>query len=64
MERAVKHFIINANLGDDKSMKFLLEAYKVGCITKEEYGATLRTHQTAVDAMKSSQRDAAERFGV
>ena len=62
-ERAVKHLIIAANLGHDKSMKALLPSYKAGYITKEQYGATLRTHQAAVDATKSSQREAAERAG-
>ena len=61
MERAVKHLIIAANLGHDLSMKALLSAYKSGYITKEEYGATLRTHQAAVGAKKSAQRDAAEK---
>jgi hypothetical protein len=35
--------------------------YKKGYITKEEYGATLRTHQAAVGSTKSAQRDAAEK---
>ena len=61
MERAVKHFIIAANLGCGKSMKSLLEAYKDGHITKEKYRATLRAHQAAVGATKSAQRDAAEK---
>jgi tetratricopeptide (TPR) repeat protein len=61
MDRGVKHFVIAANLGYDKSMKALLPFYKGGFITKEEYGATLRTHQAAVDATKSAQRDAAEK---
>ncbi len=60
IERGVKHFVIAANLGCGKSMKTLLNVYKEGCITKEEYGATLRTHQAAIDATKSAQRDAAE----
>ena len=61
-ERAVKHFIIAANLGHEASMKALLMFYKDGDnITKEEYGATLRTHQAAIDATKSSQREVAER---
>ena len=30
-------------------------------IAKEEYGATLRTHQAAIDETKSAQRDAAEK---
>jgi hypothetical protein len=57
MERAVKHWIIAANLGYGESMKALLLSYKSGYITKEEYGATLRTHQVAIDAMKSAERD-------
>jgi hypothetical protein len=60
LDRAVKHLIIAANLGHDKSMKTLLPFYKDGYITKEEYGSTLRTHQAAIDATKSAQRDAAE----
>jgi len=64
MERGVKHMIIAARLGHDVSMKALLSSYKDGYITKEEYGATLRIHQAAVDATKSAQRDAAERFGL
>ena len=63
MDRAAKHLIIAANLGHDGSMQVLLSFCKEGVITKEEYGATLRTHQAAVDAMKSAQRDAAERIG-
>ena len=61
IERAAKHFIISANLGFDKAMKRLLPAYKDGHITKEEYEATLRTHQAAVDATKSSERDFADK---
>ena len=61
MERAVKHLIIAANLGCEYSMKELLRVYKDGHITKEEYGATLRTHQAAIDATKSAQREVAER---
>ncbi len=58
-ERAVKHFIIAANLGYEKSMKGLLECYKDGDITKEDLEATLRAHQAAIDEMKSPERDAA-----
>jgi hypothetical protein len=61
MERAVKHFIIAANPGDEDSMKLLWQHYSAGNITKEDLEATLRTHQAALDAMKSAQRDAAER---
>ena len=60
MERAVKHFIIAANLGDDESMKMLWAQYSDGNITKEDLEATLRTHHVAIDAMKSPEREAAE----
>jgi TPR repeat protein len=62
-EIAAKHWIISANLGYEPSMKALLMIYKEGFITKEEYGATLRAHQAAINAMKSAQREAAERVG-
>ena len=59
MERAVKHFIIAANVGHEKSMKVLWEHYSAGNITKEDLEATLRTHKAAIDAMKSPEREAA-----
>ncbi len=60
MERAVKHFIIAANLGEEKSMKELWKHYSDGNITKEDLDTTLRAHQAAIDETKSEQRDAAE----
>ena len=59
-ERSVKHFIIAANLGSEESMKALWTYYSVGCNTKEDLEATLRTHKAALDEMKSAQRDAAD----
>ena len=59
IDRAVKHFIIAANLGSDCSMKALKEYYKDGHVSKEDFAAALRAHHAAVKAMKSPQRDAA-----
>jgi hypothetical protein len=56
----VKHFVIAANLGYEKSMKQLWKHFSAGYITKEELESTLRTHKAAIDATKSAQRDAAE----
>jgi hypothetical protein len=64
MERAVKHYIIAANLGLEESMKALWKHYSDGNITKEELEATLRAHQAALDEMKSPERDAAEAAAV
>jgi tetratricopeptide (TPR) repeat protein len=60
VERAVRHLIIAAKLGYEKSMQVLWKYYSGGDITKEELDATLRTHKAAIDATKSSQRDVAE----
>jgi TPR repeat protein len=59
-DRAVKHWIISAKLGHIRSMEALWEHYKLGNITKQDLEATLRTHQAALDAMKSPQREAAQ----
>ena len=60
--RAVKHFIIAANLGYEKSMKVLWGEFKDGNITKEDLDATLRTYHAAIGETKSEQRDAADVF--
>ena len=60
MDRAVKHFIIAANLGHEDSMKELWKYYSAGRITKQDLDATLRSHQSAIDATKSLQREEAE----
>ncbi len=62
IERAVKHFIIAAKLGLKESMKELWGYYSAGHITKEDLDVTLRAHQSAIDATKSAQRDAAEAY--
>jgi tetratricopeptide (TPR) repeat protein len=61
-DRAVKHFIIAANLGCDTSIQMLKEGYTGGLVSKEEFAAALRAHQAAVDATKSPQREAAAKF--
>jgi tetratricopeptide (TPR) repeat protein len=61
-ERAVKHLIIGANLGHDNSLKRIKHLFVKGIVSKEDYAAALRAHQTAVDATKSAEREAAEAF--
>ena len=59
-ERAAKHYIINANLGCDASLKVIKDLFVKGKVGKEEYAAALRAHQAAVDATKSPEREEAE----
>ena len=56
----MKHFIIAAKLGHDRSLTALEGGYGLGMVSKEDLAATLRAHQAAVDATKSPQREAAE----
>ena len=53
IDRAVKHWIIAATQGEDRSIKELIDAFKDGLISKDDLASTLRAHQAAVDAMKS-----------
>mmetsp|Transcript_26179 Transcript_26179/g.37368 ORF Transcript_26179/g.37368 Transcript_26179/m.37368 type:complete len:342 (-) Transcript_26179:225-1250(-) len=61
-ERAVKHFIIAANLGFDHSLASLRIYYREGKVSKDDFTAALRGHQASVDATKSHQREEAEGF--
>ena len=63
-DRAVKHLIIAANLGDDQSINMLKECYKDGEVTKDDFSAALRGHYAAVKATKSPQRDEAEKYAA
>jgi hypothetical protein len=58
-ECACRHFIIAARDGYKDSMKFLLDGFKLGNVTKEELEEMLRVHQKSIDEMKSDQRDKA-----
>ena len=59
IDRAVKHWIISANLGLDQSIKTLKEYYKDGLVSKEDFAAALRGHHAAIVATKSPQREMA-----
>ena len=58
-ERALKHCIIAAKLGDDDSLDKVKQGFVDGIVSKEDFEAALRGHQAAVDATKSQQRDLA-----
>ncbi len=59
-ERARKHWIIAANLGNQTSLEGLRQIYADGHASKEEYADALRAYQAAVDATKSLDREKAE----
>eukprot|EP00986_Skeletonema_menzelii_P002603 scaffold709_cov142-Skeletonema_menzelii.AAC.4 len=59
VDRAVKHYIIAAKLGHDKSLESVKNLYKAGFVSKDDFAAALRGHQAAIDATKSPQREEA-----
>ena len=61
-DRAAKHYIIAANLGDDVSLKYIKNLFAVGIVSKDEYAAALRGYQTAVNETKSAEREEGEKF--
>lgn len=61
-ERGVRHWIIAAHQGENRSLKQLKEAFKHGLVRKDNFAAALRGHQAAVDATKSPQREEAAEY--
>ena len=59
MSRSLKHYMIAAGFGHDKSLKKIREFYVNGDATKDEYAKALRAHQKYIDRIKSAQRDEA-----
>ena len=64
MDRAAKHWIIAAKLGEDKSLQAVTKAYRNGYVSKDDFEAALRGHKAAVDATNSRQREAAIKFFI
>ena len=59
-ERAAKHYIINANLGCNESLKAIKILFVQREVSKDEYTAALRGYQAAVNETKSAEREKAE----
>ena len=57
----MKHWIIAATQGLDESIKMLMYMFKGGELSKDDLTSALRAYQAAVDAIKSPQREEAER---
>ncbi len=60
-DRAMKHWIIAANLGYDHALEEVKRGFAYEVVSKEDFESALRGHQAAVNATKSQQRSAAER---
>ncbi len=61
-DRAMKHLIIAANLGEENSLKLIKDLFVKKVIGKEDYAAALRGYQTALNETKSAERKEGEAF--
>ena len=61
-DRAVRHFLISAKMGDEDSIENIKEYYfMAGIATEEQYAEALKGYQDAVEETKSHGRDEAMR---
>ena len=60
--RAMKHYILSAKAGFNKSLDAVKGGFMKGIITKDEYTNTLHAYQQRHDEMKSDDRDKAEEY--
>ena len=63
LDRAAKHFLISAKMGDTESLVMIKKMFVGGIATKEQYAQALRGYQDAVEETKSNDRDEAKRLG-
>ncbi|EJK57530.1 hypothetical protein THAOC_22415 [Thalassiosira oceanica] len=61
-DRAVRHFLISAKVGQEDSIKAMKMMFADGLATKEQYAKALKGYQDAVEEMKSHDRDEAMSF--
>ena len=62
VDRAVKHLIIGAKLGDEESFERVKKGYETGHVSKDDFVATLRGHEAAIAATRSPQREEAAEY--
>ena len=60
--RAVRHLLISAKLGDKHSVENIEKLLMIKLATKEQYAQALKGYQDAMEEMKSRDRDEAKRL--
>ena len=59
-ERAVRHYLISAKMGDKQSLEVIKDLFVAGHATKEQYAEALKGNQIATEEMMSPERDEVE----
>jgi len=55
--RAVRHLLISAKMGEERSLAAIKKMFMTGLTNKEQYAETLKGYQCAAEEMKSHDRD-------
>ncbi|EJK73582.1 hypothetical protein THAOC_04782 [Thalassiosira oceanica] len=63
-DRAVRHFLISAKMGHERSVEKIKRLFVGGKATKEQYTEALKGYQDAVEGMKSHDRDEAKAWTI
>ncbi|EJK69409.1 hypothetical protein THAOC_09335, partial [Thalassiosira oceanica] len=61
-DRAVRHYLISAKMGDWDSIDLIKTMFARGLATKEQYAEALKGYQEAVEETKSHDRDEAKAY--
>jgi len=61
-DRAIRHYLISAKMGQKESLDEIKEMFTEGHATKDQYLEGLKGYQDAVEEMKSTGRDLAARL--
>ncbi|EJK71456.1 hypothetical protein THAOC_07100 [Thalassiosira oceanica] len=61
-DRALRHYLISAKMGERGSVETIKEAFMAGAATKEQYAEALKGYQDATQETKSHDRDEAKAF--
>jgi len=62
-DRAVRHFLISAKMGDKDSLEIIKKMFMDGLAMKDQYTEALKGYQDAEEEMESHDRDEAKRLG-
>ncbi|EJK71000.1 hypothetical protein THAOC_07598, partial [Thalassiosira oceanica] len=59
-DRSMRHYLISAKMGYERSSEVIKKMFMAGLATKEQYSEALKGYQDAVNEMKSNDRDEAK----
>ena len=59
-DRAVRHFLISAKMGDKDSLEEIKDTFTRGLATKTQYAEALKGYQDALEELKSPEREEAK----